>query len=180
MELSSEVAATDYLIHLCVCRYAYSLTPLRVSFYPHQCHVDPLFKHWICAVVVYPCGSEAVLVGWEDHLLSASPNCKGNNVRSFGRPHSKKAVFWCWELFHVPGSTKCLPSDRQVISSYNIKTKILDLYICFLANIYFRRTTNHIKSQMSSVLNSICIGHFFGLLEFIPVVSFFLKFVRYP
>ena len=23
-----------------------------------------------------PCGSEAVLVGWDDHLLSASPNCK--------------------------------------------------------------------------------------------------------
>ena len=34
--------------------------------------------------------------------------------------------------------------------------------------------------HLSSVLNSICIGHFFGLLEFIPVVSFFLKFVRYP
>ena len=36
------------------------------------------------------------------------------------------------------------------------------------------------ERHMSSVLNSICIGHFFGLLEFIPVVSFFLKFVRYP
>ena len=34
--------------------------------------------------------------------------------------------------------------------------------------------------QLSSVLNSICIGHIFGLLEFIPVVSFCLKFVRYP
>ena len=34
--------------------------------------------------------------------------------------------------------------------------------------------------KLSSVLNSICIGHIFRLLEFIPVVSFLLKFVRYP
>ena len=158
MELSSEVAATDYLIHLCVCRYAYSLTPLRVSFYPHQCHVDPLFKHWICAVVVYPCGSEAVLVGWEDHLLSASSNCKGNNVTvdPFVVHIAKKQfvdVGNCFMSLEVRNAYHQTSKLYQVITSKLRFLIYIYIYMCVFSLDLF--PTDY-KSQMISQLGFGC------------------------
>ena len=44
-----------------------------------------------------------------------------------------------------------------------------------LVQFFFRHA-----QYLSSVLNSTCIRHIFRLLEFMPVVSCFLMFVRYP